>query len=286
MGNRASSSLVARTIKETSFVYQGKRDFLLISFENDTIFSSRRFEKPCAGKTFGFGGESMTNILLEGYEINAPWLFDSLKDYIRPFQKVVIIALAFRDTRVKNLDDWNALYEKDHGCYYSGIVGSLADYGIPESQIEFINYFADTPETANQKIRNADILYFPGGLPDRMMERIREMQIYDSILHHEGIILGYSAGAVIQLRDYHLSPDKDYPKFAYYSGFPFIDDFYLEVHYEGTPEQNASIKRILREKHKPVYATHFMNGAIIVDNGTVKSIGKVSIFDCQPCINR
>lgn len=102
----------------------------------------------------------MTNILLEGYEINAPWLFDSLKDYIRPFQKVVIIALAFRDTRVKNLDDWNALYEKDHGCYYSGIVGSLADYGIPESQIEFINYFADTPETANQKIRNADILDF------------------------------------------------------------------------------------------------------------------------------
>jgi len=237
-------------------------------------------------KTFGFGGESMTNILLEGYEINAPWLFDSLKDYIKPFQKVAIIALAFRDTRVKNLDDWNALYEKDHGCYYSGIVGSLADYGILESQIEFINYFADTPETANQKIRNADILYFPGGLPDRMMQRILKMQIYDSILHHEGIILGYSAGAVIQLRDYHLSPDKDYPEFAYYSGFPFIDDFYLEVHYEGTPEQNASIKRILREKHKPVYATHFMNGAIIVDNGTVKSIGKVSIFDCQPCINR
>lgn len=119
-----------------------------------------------------------------------------------------------------------------------------------------------------------------------MTERSHEMQNYDSILHHEGIILGYGAGAVIQLREYHLSPDKDYPEFAYYSGLPFIDDFYLAVHYEGTPELKAAIKRLLREKHKPVYAAHFMDGAIIVNNGIVKSIGKVSIFDCQPCINR
>ena len=216
---------------------------------------------------------------MEGYEISSPWLFDSLKAYIKPHHKVAIIALAFRDARVKNLEDWNALYGKNQGCYYSGIVGSLADYGIPESQIEFINYYTDTPETANRKIRNADILYFPGGLPDRMMERIREMQIYDSILHHEGIILGYSAGAVIQLREYHLSPDKDYPSFAYYSGFPFIGDFYLEVHYEGTPEQIASIVRILSEKQKPVFATHCMNGAIIVDNGKIAPIGNVSKFD-------
>lgn len=222
----------------------------------------------------------MINILLEGYDINAPWLMDSLKLYIKPFHKAAIIALAFRDTCVKNLDDWNALYEKNQGCYYSGIVGSLADYGIPESQIGFINYYTDTTETANEKIRNADILYFPGGLPDQMMERIREMQIYDSILHHEGIILGYSAGAVIQLRDYHLSSDKDYPGFAYYSGFPFIDDFYLEVHYEGTPEQNASIKRVLSEKQKPVFATHYMNGAIIVNNVKTNLIGSVSEFDC------
>ena len=90
----------------------------------------------------------MTNILLEGYEINVPWLFEALKDYIMPSHRVAVIALAFRDSRVKNLDDWSALYAKNSGCYYSGIVGSLADYGIPESQIEFINYYTDTPKTA------------------------------------------------------------------------------------------------------------------------------------------
>ncbi len=221
----------------------------------------------------------MINILLEGYDINSPWLLESLKSYIQPFHRVTVIALAFCETRVKNLDDWNYLYAKDTGTYCAGIAEAFSDYGIAENQIEFINYFTDTPETANAKIQDADILYFLGGLPDRMMQRIHEMQIYDSIVHHEGIVMGYSAGALIQLCEYHLTPDKDYPVFGYYSGIPFIDDFYLEVHYEETSEQKESIKRVLREKNKPVYAIHYMNGAIVADNGKIRLIGKVSRFE-------
>lgn len=220
----------------------------------------------------------MVNILLEGYEINAAWLRDTLQKVIRPTHRVAVVALSFRDALVKNLADWNALYAKDGGCYYSGIVGSFSDYGIPESRIAYINHFTDTPETAGQKIREADILYFPGGLPDRMMQRIREMQICEPILRHRGIVIGYSAGALIQLREYHLTPDRDYPAFGYYEGLSFLDGFYLEVHYEGTPEQNASIQRILREKHQPVYATHFMCGAIVVGQGRIEPIGSVSLF--------
>lgn len=221
----------------------------------------------------------MINILLEGCDIHAPWLFDALKRYLKPSHRVCVIALSFRDAAVKGLDDWNALYARERGCYYTGIVESLSAYGIGEEQIEFINYYFDTPETAIQKILKADILYFPGGLPDRMMDRIREMRIYEAILRHRGIVLGYSAGAVIQLREYHLTADRDYPSFAYYSGFPFIDDFYLEVHYTGSPEQNASIQRVLREKRKPVYAAYFMEGGILVDRGSIELIGRVLRFD-------
>ena len=221
----------------------------------------------------------MINILLEGYDISSLWLLNSLKSYIKSFHRVTVIALSFRETRVENLDDWNYLYEKNTGIYYAGIAEAFSAYGIKESQIEFINYFTDTPETANAKIQNADILYFLGGLPDRMMQRIYEMQIYDSIMHHKGIVMGYSAGALIQLREYHLTPDKDYPVFGYYNGFPFIDDFYLEVHYEGTTEQDESIKRVIHERNKPVYATHYMNGAIVVNDGKIKLIGEISRFD-------
>ena len=220
----------------------------------------------------------MTNILLEGYDIDAAWLYDELKNYIKPDSKAAIVAFSFRDSRVKSIEDWDLLYDKEHGRYYGGIVGSLMSYGISEENITFLNYFTDSKETAASKIEQADIIYFLGGLPDRMMDRINEFGLYDILLRHKGIIMGYSAGAVIQLSEYHLSPDEDYPEFGYYDGIPYCSDFYLEVHYEGTKIQNDAIARVIRERRNPVYATHYGEGAIIVNNGEVRTVGKVEIF--------
>ena len=223
----------------------------------------------------------MINILLEGFDIDAPWLYDELKHYIKPNHSVVIVAFSFRDHRVKSLSDWDALYGKENGKYYDGIVGGLMAYGIPEDQITFINYFTDTKASAAKKIKNADIIYFLGGLPDRMMDRINEFDLYDVLVQHEGILMGYSAGALIQLSEYHLSPDDDYPEFKYDEGLPYLSDFYMEVHYQGTPEQDASISRVFTERGKTVYATVFKSGAILVDNGNIKLLGDVKVFEAK-----
>ena len=220
----------------------------------------------------------MINILLEGYDIGASWLYDELKNYISPHASVAVVAFSFRDNRVKSLLDWNELYSKGSGKYYSGIVGGFTTYGISEDNISFINYFTDTKESAAQKIKVADIIYFPGGLPDRMMDRIKELDLYDVLLKHNGVVMGYSAGAVIQLSEYHLSPDDDYAEFSYYEGLPYLKDFYLEVHFENTAIQNASIQRVISEKQKTVYATSIGKGAIIVNNGKIKLIGEVKTF--------
>lgn len=220
----------------------------------------------------------MINILLEGYNIDAVWLYDELRKYIKPIHLVAVVAFSFRDNRVQSVTDWNTLYGKENGKYYGGITGGFASYGIPEKNITFINYFSDTKESAAQKIEKADIIYFPGGLPDRMFERIKEFDLYAPLMRHEGIVMGYSAGAVIQLSEYHLSPDEDYPEFQYYKGLPYLNDFYLEVHYEGTDIQNASIQRVITERGKPVYATALGAGAIIVDNRDIKLIGNVQAY--------
>jgi len=221
----------------------------------------------------------MINILLEGYDIGEPWLYDELKKYIKPEYRVVVVAFSFRDSRVKSIEDWNVLYSRDNGKFYGGIVGGFGTYGILEENITFINYFVDTKESAKDKIKNADIIYFLGGLPDRMMERIKEFELQDVLMKHKGVVMGYSAGAVIQLAEYHLCPDEDYPEFKYYNGLPFLNDFYLQVHYEGKPVQVLAIYKVIEERQKTVYATSFMKGAILVDNGIVKLIGNVNKYN-------
>ncbi len=221
----------------------------------------------------------MTNILLEGYEIDAPWLYPELRNYIKPDQSVVVVALSFRDNRVKSLEDWNLLYSKESGKYYDGIVGGFASYGIPEDNIAFINYFTNSEKSAAQKIADANIIYFLGGLPDRMMDRIKELKLNKVLMKHVGIVMGYSAGAVIQLAEYHLSPDDDSPEFMYFEGLPYLKDFYVQVHYENTEIQNETIQRVAAERGRPVYATFRGAGGILVDNGDIKLLGDVKIFN-------
>lgn len=159
------------------------------------------------------------------------------------------------------------------------MVNTFSAYGVPEKNITFINYFSDTKESAKQKIAQADIVYFLGGLPDKMVERIQELDLWDALQAHDGVVMGYSAGALVQLAEYHLSPDEDYPAFGYYKGVPYLKDFYLEVHYENSEIQNQSIQRVLQERNHTVYATVCGKGAIIVEDGVVRLLGDVKVFE-------
>ncbi len=88
-------------------------------------------------------------------------------------------------------------------------------------------YCAVLPKkSAAEKIRNADIIYFLGGLPDRMMDRIKEFELIDVLTQH-----------------------------------------------------NDSIRRVITERRKTVYATALQFGAILVDNGKMKLLGDVKNFD-------
>ncbi len=220
----------------------------------------------------------MTNILLESPLIGEAWIFDSLRPYLLPHYKVTIIALSFSDAQVSSPEMWEACYGKEKGQFYVDIVNGLLAYGIAEENISFLHVYDDTKEEMCRKIREADVIYYLGGYPDLMYERIVSLGLYDALLSHKGVIMGYSAGAVIQLAEYHLSPDHDYPAFGYYKGVPYLSDFYLEVHYDGTEAQDNCIRRVLRERGKTCYAARHDQGALIVQDGEVTLVGKVLTF--------
>ena len=52
-------------------------------------------------------------------------------------------------------------------------------------------YAEDTRSRVKRKI------YFTGGLPDRLMDRIKEFELYDIVMDHNEIVMGYSAGALV-----------------------------------------------------------------------------------------
>lgn len=219
----------------------------------------------------------MVHILFDCLDFSADFLYQTFRHYLRPSDTVVIPAFSYRDRAVRSLADWNALYTPG-GLYYHTMTAPFLRYGIPASRIHWINPFTDTKSLAAELVRRADVLYLPGGLPDRMLERLDAFDLREPLLSFQGVMMGYSAGALIQLEEYHLSPDPDYPVFSYHQGLPLLKDFYLEVHYEGSPAQDQAIQRVLQERRKKVYATVTDRSAILVDGSKIKLLGDVKVF--------
>lgn len=204
---------------------------------------------------------------------------EELREYFSKDSRVAVVAFSFYDDYVYDAASWEKVYGRGLGNCYFETVDALSAFGVSKENITFINYFTDTHESARDKIKNANVVYFTGGLPDRMMDRIKEFNLLDTLREFDGIAVGYSAGAVIQLAEYHLYPDGDYKDFEYYEGLDYLNSLYLEVHYEFKPEQNESIRRVLAERNLPVYVTHTRRGGVVVDNGRIKIIGKVDVYE-------
>ena len=218
----------------------------------------------------------MINILFDCPNIDD--FYDDLKDYFNEKTRVCVVAFSFYDDWVYDAESWERVYGRGVGNCYFETVDSFKPFGVKEENISFVNYFTDTEDSAKEKIKNANVLYFTGGLPDRMMDRIKDFHLENAIMSHDGIVMGYSAGAVIQLKEYHLYPDGDYTDFGYYEGLPILDDFYLEVHYRKLDIQDESVKRCLNERGKTVYVTNDHGGGIVVEKGKIRVIGRVDIY--------
>ena len=125
------------------------------------------------------------------------------------------------------------------------------------------------PRLPVKKIKQADLIYLTGGLPDKLFERLEEFDIISNLENFKGIMLGISAGAVVQFQTYHLSPDRDYKKFNIYPGLKIINDFGVEVHYGDRKwRQNKALNKINKILPRSYY-TIPNAGALIKDGDRI-----------------
>ena len=89
-------------------------------------------------------------------------------------------------------------------------------------------------------------------------------------------MIGYSAGAMIQLDAYHISPDEDYPKFSYQIGLGCLSGFDVEVHFRKSKVQMESIEKVKNDKKIPVYGI-YENGGMILEKEVI-CFGQVDCY--------
>lgn len=219
----------------------------------------------------------MINVLLSHYRLHEDWARDRVGKYININDKVVVVPFSFCEEWIANEFQWQEAYSKSNGKYYKEVVDLFIPFGIKEDNIIWLNYFEDSNEEMKRIVKESNIIFFTGGLPDKAVERVLETGLLD-VMDDSKIVIGASAGALMQLENYFISPDEDYDEFGYYEGIGIVkDDFQIEVHYEETEVQNQCIRKVLKEKTEVVYAIKD-DGGIIIEDGKLSLMGNVITF--------
>ncbi|MGL4731949.1 MAG: Type 1 glutamine amidotransferase-like domain-containing protein [Clostridium sp.] len=219
----------------------------------------------------------MVNILLSQYRFHENWANETMKKYINKEHKIVIVPFSFSENVINN-QLWGELYKKDTGKYYKETITPFLKLGCNENNITLINYFKDSKEKMKSIIKDSDIVFLTGGYTEKSFKRVVEKDLLKEIQESK-VVIGVSAGALIQLKEYYLSEEEYIDDKFYFKGLSLVpDDFYIEVHYDNEDYQNEAIERVLKEKSKIVYAIKD-NGGIIIDRGDITLIGEVIVFN-------
>jgi len=224
----------------------------------------------------------MYSVLLSEYEKGMELVEKKLRKMINGDEKAVIIAWTFPFELDKKLFDEE--WFPKNGRRYNKYVGSLLKLGIKEENIIVLNCY-DKEQIGNFKkiIDESNILVITGGNPEMLYSKVtQETEILYNIKHYKGIIIGFSAGAELQLKRYFITAKNNYYKyFAFYDGFGVLDDpFYMDVHSITNKKYLDKLQKVSNDKNKNVYAI-FDDGAMIYDrfSNKLELFGNVLKFE-------
>lgn len=209
------------------------------------------------------------NVLLNYYNFDGDWAKNTLSPLLYG-KKALIIPLAYREKDVFDNDSWQSLYGT-RGEKYPNITAPFAAYNM---SVDWLNYFDNRDKLA--QIESADVLFFCGGMPEKAIARMAELGITDAVKHFDGIVMGASAGAMLQLETYHVTPDEDYADYGIWSGLGLVRGLDLEVHFLDTDLQNQCTARAIKDLGLPVYQM-WHEGGLLVKGGNVTPMGQVRL---------
>ncbi|MBC5636775.1 Type 1 glutamine amidotransferase-like domain-containing protein [Ornithinibacillus sp. BX22] len=142
-----------------------------------------------------------------------------LSHHVKKDSKLLIIPFA---TEEKRLNSW-----------YNSAKKTFESIGV--SHLDILNRGL-TSQEMQSKIKEHEVLYFTGGRPEKLMERLIDKELVSSIKGHSGLLVGVSAGALAFCKDCIITKDEDYPETLVIKGLDLVD-FSVEVHYRDRTDE-------------------------------------------------
>lgn len=208
----------------------------------------------------------MINILSSHRIYNHPKVKDEVLKYINKNSRICVIAFSFFESGFTQ-ESYELSYQKE-GRWYMHIIEPFLDLGLTEENFSWIIYKKDNTKDAIVKINQADVIFFPGGAPDLFISRLKEQGLFDHLKNVDKILMGPSAGTMIQFDQFHISKDYDYKKFSIHEGLGYIKDFGVEVHFRRRKQQKKGIRRMSRLNPRPIYTVN-EDGMMILENNQI-----------------
>lgn len=180
---------------------------------------------------------------------------DYLKSVISPEMNILIIPFATDKSK--------------YVSWASTLFNNFKRYGI--SKMEILD--EDLPaRVMAERIASSQVLFFTGGMPDKLMNKLIEKELLEKIKKYDGILIGYSAGTLAFCKDCVVLPEEGHPLVEVIEGMGLCD-FSTDVHYE----ESHDVHLFELSKDREIYAIK-NKSAIVLNKGKMSFIGEVFLF--------
>lgn len=129
------------------------------------------------------------NIMVNTYNFNSTEYYESLKRYLKPSMKVVIIPFASELKYFTQEGHFNNLYHPEYGKDFKILSKAFHNYGIEKEHIYVLNPFRDTIKFMKYKIKNADVILFTGGNFIECGDYLKATHLFDTVKEFKGITM-------------------------------------------------------------------------------------------------
>ncbi len=215
----------------------------------------------------------MINILCSYSNFDEAWGYASIEPYLHHEDEVCILVLEHSDGWAYEDLSLRDAYESGAAAHET-LVRPFRAFGIADSQIHVVSQ-DNSISTIQDRIRHSDVLVLFGSHPNAMIEAVEDLQIRDAILRHKGVVMGISAGAMVQLDLFHMTSDY-FDEFSFGEGLNLIGGFDVDIHYQPETEHLYAMIRSIEDLGRSVVCIP-QKGMMIVDGDHYELVGEAFV---------